>query len=98
MHRLRASIAAMAASMDGLDVLVFTAGVGENSAPVRELATNGLGFLGVVIDRARNEAAAPDTEITALGAPVRTLVIAAREDLEAAGQAHDLLEGDSHAA
>jgi acetate kinase len=46
-HRLRAGIASMAAALGGLDVLVFTGGVGENSERVRELACDGLGFLGV---------------------------------------------------
>jgi acetate kinase len=46
-HRLRAGIASMAAAMDGLDALVFTGGVGENSAGVRDRACDGLGFLGV---------------------------------------------------
>ncbi len=45
-HRLRAAIAAMAAAMGGMDVLVFTAGVGENSAEVRAAACDGLDFLG----------------------------------------------------
>jgi acetate kinase len=46
-HRLRAGIGAMAASLEGLDALVFTGGVGENSARVRELACEGLAYLGV---------------------------------------------------
>lgn len=46
-HRLRAGIAAMAAAMNGLDALVFTGGVGENSAEIRDRACEGLGFLGV---------------------------------------------------
>jgi len=46
LHRLRAGIAAMTASLGGLDVLVFTGGVGEHSAPIRERASDGLGFLG----------------------------------------------------
>ena len=46
-HRLRAGIASMAAAMDGLDALVFTGGVGENSAEVRKRASEGLDFLGV---------------------------------------------------
>jgi acetate kinase len=45
-HRLRAYIAAMAASLGGLDVLVFTGGVGEHAAPIRERTVDGLGFLG----------------------------------------------------
>ena len=47
LHRLRASVAAMAAAMGGLDVLAFTGGVGEHSPEVRSRAVGGLGFLGV---------------------------------------------------
>ncbi len=55
-HRLRSSIAAMAAAMDGLDVLVFTGGVGENAPRIRALACAGLGFLGVALDEEREGA------------------------------------------
>src|SRR5258708_11621646 len=48
-HRLRGLIAAMAAAMNGLDVLVFTGGVGENAPPVRAAAVQGLRFLGLEI-------------------------------------------------
>lgn len=57
-HRLRGGIAAMAAALGGLDALVFTGGVGENAPEVRRLAADGLGFLGVALDPARNEGAA----------------------------------------
>jgi len=76
-HRLRGLIAAMAAAMGGLDGLVFTGGIGERSAPVRALAADGLGFLGVALDPDANEASG-DREITARGAAVRTVVVAAR--------------------
>jgi acetate kinase len=81
-HRLRGSIAAMAAALGGLDVLVFTGGVGERSAPIRARAAEGLGFLGVAVDGARNDAPELDAEIGS-GA-VRVFVVAAREDLQIA--------------
>jgi acetate kinase len=84
LHRLRASIAAMAASLSGLDALVFTGGVGEHSAVIRQRSADGLGFLGVAVDPAANAAAEPDVDITAPGAGIRTLVVTAREDLEIA--------------
>jgi acetate kinase len=90
-HRLRALIGSMAAALSGIDVLVFTGGVGERSAPVRSLAAAGLQFLGVELDGDRNADATPDAEIGAAGAPVRTLVLTAREDLEMARQARPLL-------
>jgi len=86
-HRLRAGIAAMTASLGGLDALVFTGGVGERSPVVRARAAEGLGFLGVALDPGRNEAGPADREIGADGAGVRTLVLEAREDLEIA---HDV--------
>jgi acetate kinase len=89
-HRLRASIAAMAAAMDGLDVLVFTGGIGEHQPEVRAEAAAGLGFLGVAVDEGRNATAQPDCDISAPGAAARTLVIAAREDIEIARQARTL--------
>ena len=84
LHRLRAGIASMNAAMGGLDTLVFTGGVGEHAAPIRERCAAELGFLGVALDRAADEGATGDREIGADGAQVRTLVIEAREDLEIA--------------
>jgi acetate kinase len=92
LHRLRGEIAAMAAAVDGLDVLVFTGGIGEHNPAVRAGAAEGLGFLGVAIDPERNDAMA-DADISAAGAAVRTLVITAREDLEIARQARAVLAG-----
>jgi len=93
-HRLQAGIAAMAAPLDGLDALVFTGGVGEHAAAVRELAAGGLGFLGVAIDPRLNVEAAGDVEISAPGASARTLVITAREDVEIARAVRGVLRGE----
>jgi acetate kinase len=90
-HRLRGAIAAMTAALGGLDALVFTGGVGERSAEVRSLAVAGLGFLGAALDEPRNRAADGDADIGASGATVRTLVVAAREDLEIARQVRAVL-------
>jgi acetate kinase len=84
LHRLRAGIAAMAASLGGLDVLVFTGGVGENVTAVRTGAVGGLRFLGIALDTDRDADAEPDTDVTAAGSAARVLVVAAREDLEIA--------------
>jgi acetate kinase len=92
LHRLRAQIAAMAASLEGLDVLAFTGGVGERSASVRELAVAGLGFLGLAIERERNRAASGDTDVSSSTATATTLVLAAREDVEIARQVRAVLE------
>ena len=91
LHRLRAGIAAMTAALGGLDVLVFTGGVGERSAEIRAGAADGLGYLGVEIDPDRNAAAAGDAEISASSPPVRTVVIHAREDVQIAHETRRVL-------
>jgi acetate kinase len=91
-HRLRAGIAAMAAALGGLDVLVFTGGVGERSAPIRGFAAEGLYFLGVAIDADANAGAELDADISAPAATVHTAVIRAREDVEIAGQTRAALQ------
>lgn len=101
LHSLRAGIAAMAAALGGIDALVFTGGVGERSAVVRELAVEGLGFLGVAIDAERNAAAdaPPDREVSKVGSSVRALVLATREDLEIARQTRSALApGDARSS
>ena len=92
-HRLRGSIARMAAALDGLDVLVFTGGIGENAPAVRQLAADGLGFLGVAVDPDRNADGPADREIGTAGAPVRSLVVAAREDVEIARETRAVVRG-----
>jgi acetate kinase len=90
-HRLVAAIAAMTAAVGGLDALVFTAGIGEGSAYMRERACERLAFLGAELDRGRNAAAEPDAEIAAEASAVRIHVIRAREELIAARAARRLL-------
>jgi len=90
LHRLRREIAAMTAAMNGLDVLVFTGGVGEHSSQVRAAAAKGLEFLGVALDPDRNQATA-DAIISTERSAATVLVITAREDLEMARQARRVL-------
>jgi acetate kinase len=78
--------------MGGLDVLVFTGGVGERAPSLRARAVSGLGFLGVAIDEATNASARPDADISADDAAARTLVIQAREDVQIAREVRRLLE------
>ena len=90
LHSLAGGIAAMTVPLGGLDVVVFTGGVGERAAAVRSGAAERLAHLGVAVDGGASVAAdltdpgAPDTEITAAGAGVRTFVVRSREDLEIA--------------
>jgi acetate kinase len=90
-HRVAGAVAAMTASLGGLDALVFTAGIGENSAQARADICGRLRFLGVELDDVRNEAARPDAEIARAGSPVRVVVLRAREDVVAARAARALL-------
>jgi acetate kinase len=91
LHRLRAGIGAMAAALGGLDALVFTGGVGEHAPSVRARAVDGLGFLGLEIDGTRNRESTGDGDISRDGAPARTLVVTAREDLEIARETRAVL-------
>ena len=86
-HRLVREAAGMAASAGGLDVLVFTGGVGEHAADLRAALADGLGHLGVRLDEAANDALDGEGVI---GDGV--VVVAAREDLEMARQVEELLE------
>ncbi len=92
-HRVAGAVAAMAASAGGLDALVFTAGIGEGSALVRERVSTRLTFLGVELEDESNRAAEPDCDVAAAGSTVRVLVVRAREEVVAARAARALLAG-----
>ena len=91
LHRLAGSVAAMTAALDGLDALAFTGGVGENSAEIRSRAAARLGFLGVHVLDEPNDTGSGDRDIGSPEAPVRVLVIAAREDIEIARQVREVI-------
>jgi acetate kinase len=92
LHRLRAKIAAMTAATAGTDALIFTGGVGEHSGPIRAEACAGLDWLGVTLDQdANNDLGDTGADISAPAAPVRTLVIHGREDLQIAHECRQLL-------
>jgi acetate kinase len=90
-HRLCAAVAAMAAAAGGIDLLVFTGGVGENAAEVRRLAGERLAWIGVRIDPAGNADGSGDRDLSPADAAVRTLVVAAREDLQIAREVRRVL-------
>ncbi|NES04335.1 MAG: acetate kinase [Okeania sp. SIO2F4] len=79
-HKLRCCIGEMLASLGGLDVLVFTAGIGEHSAIVREKTCAGFEFLGLKIDKEKNTKPAMNTDISAPDAKVAVLVVHTEED------------------
>lgn len=84
-YRIRKTIGAYAAALGGLDAVVFSAGIGENSSEIRQLATQDLQFLGLEIDATLNQDNA--TDISAANSRVKTLVIPTNEALMIAKQA-----------
>ncbi len=89
--RIRSAIGAFAATLGGLDAVVFAAGVGENSATLRASVCDGLDFLGLRLDPARNAARPRDLDIAEDDSPARILVIHTREDLMIAREVRRLV-------
>jgi acetate kinase len=79
--RIAGAVAAAATALQGLDGLVFTAGVGENVPRVRHEVCARLRFLGVQLDPAANEAAEPDADVAGPGSSARIVIVRAREDI-----------------
>ena len=79
-HRLVSSIGAMISVLGGMDGLVFTAGIGENSPEVRAAACANFGYLGLKLDSQKNRRPAADHEISTRNSAVRVLIIRAQED------------------
>lgn len=90
-YRIKKYIGAYMAALGRVDALVFTAGVGENSAFIRRRACEGLENLGIAIDAAKNEGAIDGvTEIQAEDSAIKVLVIPTNEELEIAIQTRDI--------
>jgi acetate kinase len=90
-HRLVREVGAMAAGAGGLDVLVFTGGMGEHSPELRSAAGARLGHLGVGLDEQANRATG-DADVSGHDARVRTVVVTSREDVEVAREVRRVLE------
>jgi acetate kinase len=91
-HRLTREVGAMAASAGGLDLLIFTGGVGEHASAVRHAVCGRLSHLGVELDDAANRETNADGDVTAHGASARTVVVTAGEDTEVAREVRRLVE------
>ena len=96
-HRLRKYIGAYAAVMGGVDAILFTGGIGENSSIVRHRAAQRLDYLGAVIDEDRNQAVAlsPEEDVIAFNRPhsrVRLLAVRTDEQLAIARECEKLLQ------
>jgi len=79
-HRLQAGIGSMIAVLGGIDALVFTAGIGENSPEVRAAACANFRFLGLKLDAAKNARSSADQDISVSDSAVRVLIVRAQED------------------
>ena len=91
-YRIRQYIGAYTAVLNGLDAVVFTAGVGENAPYVRTLACQNMEFFGLKLDEAKNQMQAPGLrEISGTESKTKILVIPTNEELEIAGQCAKLL-------
>ncbi|WP_284638794.1 acetate/propionate family kinase [Paenibacillus silviterrae] len=91
-YRLRKYIGSYAAAMNGLDAIVFTAGVGENSAVLRAAVCRNLTYFGVDLDEEANARREPgDREITKPGSRVKVLIIPTNEELVIARDTHRLI-------
>lgn len=94
--RVREAIGALAAALGGIEALVFTAGIGENSHEIRERVCRGLEFLGIELDSKANKRTKPDADIATPASRTRVLVIAAREDLTMLAEVVRVIGDSSH--
>ena len=84
-YKVKQYIGSYAAALNGVDAIVFTAGVGENSDYIRRRAVAGLGFLGLAVDPARNAVRSGEPRfISPEGSPASVLVVPTDEELEIA--------------
>lgn len=91
-YRIRKYVGAYAAAMNGLDAIVFTGGIGENSVTVRKMVCKDMNFLGIRLDESKNrERSDKLMEIHAAGSEVKLLVIPTNEELEIAKQTSELI-------
>ena len=91
-YQVRKYIGSYTAAMNGLDCLVFTAGIGENNAMIRRLSCENMSFFGIEIDNAKNEAKDP-FEIHSANSRVKILVIPTNEELVIARDTLSIING-----
>ncbi len=92
-YRIKKYIGAYAAVLNGLDAIVFTAGVGENDVNTRRRVCSEMQFLGIHLDEKKNKMSSSVTrEINSADSPVKILVVPTNEELEIAKQCYELLQ------
>ncbi|KPU43953.1 acetate kinase [Oxobacter pfennigii] len=89
-YRVKKYIGAYAAAMGGVDTIVFTAGIGENSIPTREKICEDMEFLGITIDKEKNKIRGKKEDISAAGAKVRVLIIPTDEEMMIARETREI--------
>jgi acetate kinase len=90
-HRLMREIGAMLAVLGGVDALIFTGGVGENCAPLRQIVCERLAFLGLQLDASNNAQPKLDQDVATPDSKVRVLLIRANEEWQIAKECHKLI-------
>jgi len=91
-YRIKKYIGSYTAALNGLDAIIFTAGIGENSAEMRKLVSTDMEFFGIELDDAKNEIRSKDIrEINTTDAKTKILVIPTNEEIEIANQVYELL-------
>jgi acetate kinase len=92
-YHIKKYIGAYAAVLNGIDAIVFTAGVGENDALTRKLVTEDLEYLGIHLDEEKNNTRTKGIyEINKADADVKILVVPTNEELEIARQCYELVK------
>lgn len=91
-YRVAKYIGAYTAAMNGVDVICFTAGVGENSPLVRSLACERLGYLGITLDKEKNDRRGEELEISTSDSGVKVLVVPTNEELAIARETFALVK------
>jgi len=94
-YRVKKYIGSYAAAMGGIDAIVFTAGIGENSDIVRSQSLQGLEFLGIEIDQEKNKVRRKMAEISSAGSRVKVFIVPTNEELVIARDTHELVNGPS---
>lgn len=92
-HKVRFYIGAYIAEMNGVDAIIFTAGVGENDVSMREIICDNLGNLGIKLDPVKNKVRGKETIISADDARVKLLLIPTNEELMIARDTYDIVTG-----
>jgi acetate kinase len=91
-YRIRKFIGSYAAAMNGVDAIIFTAGIGENSSYIRKLVCKDMEYFGLELDHIKNDIRSKETrEISTANSKTKIIVIPTDEEMEIANQVYDLL-------